>query len=160
MFVKVQEAKFNAEKNLCSHKQFHSPNITMKTYFSLFAILNSAAAFSLQSPRSSRQFTLQSTHHEMETFERAIECAERFGTCDIEKMERLANELEELNGAYFETAGGRNPAMMQKEVADRRDVAEVLRLQGELRLRMDYLHGANLFAKDVHDMEDAYPEHQ
>jgi hypothetical protein len=132
----------------------------MNTFFSLLAILNSALAFSVQSPRVSRQFTLSSTHHEMETFERAVECAERFGACDIDKMEQLANELDEFNGAYFEKADGRNPAMMQKEVSDRRDVAEVLRLQGELRLRMEYLDGANLFAQDVHDMEDAYPEHQ
>ena len=135
----------------------------MKTYLTLLALPQSASAFNVQSTSMpfSREMKLNSGAHksEMEIFERAVECAERFGICDIEQMEYLAKELEEFNGAYFETADEANAAaMMQKEVSDRRDVADVLRLQSELRLRMDYLEGANLFAKDVHDMEEAFPE--
>jgi len=130
----------------------------MKIFLLFLAILNSSAAFSVQSIQFSRQLTLN--HHGLESFERAVECAEKFGACDIEQMEELAKALEEFRGAYFESSDASKPSMMQKEVHDRKDVAEVLRLQCELRRRMDYLNGASLFTKDVHDMEDAYPEHQ
>jgi hypothetical protein len=97
--------------------------------------------------------------YDMEMFERALECAEKFGFCEIKQMDQLAEDLEKVNGAYFETANEPHAAsMMMKEVNDRKDVAEILRLQSELRRRMEHLKGANLFAKDVHEMEDAYPE--
>ena len=67
----------------------------MKSVLSFLAILNSVSAFNVQSIRFSRQLTLvkessSSTHHELERFERALECAEKFGYCDIEQMEELA----------------------------------------------------------------------
>eukprot|EP01083_Nonionella_stella_P098382 276625_1 len=139
----------------------------MKTYISLLvASLQSASAFNAHSMPFSRELKLASAaephHSEMEIFERAVECAERFGSCDLDHMEFLARELEECTGAYFEPTADHemhNPAsMMQKEVTDRKDVAEILRMQSQLRLRMEYLNGANLFAADVHDMEDAFPE--
>jgi CRISPR/Cas system Type II protein with McrA/HNH and RuvC-like nuclease domain len=130
----------------------------MKFSLSLFAMIHTASAFNMQAMPFSRNMELKSTHSEMEVFERAVECAEHFGVCDIEQMEYLAKELEEFNGVYFESVDESNAAMMQKEVADRKDVADILKMQGELRLRMDYLDGANLFAQDVHDMTDALPE--
>ena len=133
----------------------------MKSVLSFLAILNSVSAFNVQSIRFSRQLTLvkessSSTHHELERFERALECAEKFGYCDIEQMEELAKELDEFHGSLLT----QNPSMMKKENSDRKDVAQVLRLQGELRLRMEYLNGANLFASEIHELEDSYPEHQ
>jgi hypothetical protein len=71
-------------------------------------------------------------------------------------MEELAKELDEFHGSLLT----QNPSMMKKENSDRKDVAQVLRLQGELRLRMEYLNGANLFASEIHELEDSYPEHQ
>ena len=44
--------------------------------------------------------------------------------------------------------------LCQKEIDDRKDVAEILRMQAELRLRMDYLDRANLFADDVRAEHD------
>eukprot|EP00558_Chaetoceros_sp_UNC1202_P005652 CAMPEP_0197246648 /NCGR_PEP_ID=MMETSP1429-20130617/18653_1 /TAXON_ID=49237 /ORGANISM="Chaetoceros sp., Strain UNC1202" /LENGTH=134 /DNA_ID=CAMNT_0042707363 /DNA_START=40 /DNA_END=444 /DNA_ORIENTATION=+ len=129
------------------------------TFLSLSAVLSSASAFNVQPTHICATKLQSSPNGEMEIFERAVECAEKFGVCDIEKMEELAKELEEFNGAYFESADEDNAAaMMQKEVNDRRDIAEILKLQGELRLRMDYLDNANLFAHDVHQMAEAYPE--
>ena len=133
----------------------------MKSVLSFLAILNSVSAFNVQSIRFSRQLTLvkessSSTHHELERFERALECAEKFGSCDIEQMEELAKELDEFHGSLLT----QNPSMMKKENSDRKDVAQVLRLQAELRLRMEYLNGANLFASEIHELEDSYPEHQ
>lgn len=86
----------------------------------------------------------------IETFEKAVECAENFGYCDLEELEQLAEELESFNGNFFEHDEN-HPQLMTKEIEDRKDVAEILRLQEELRLRMDYLDKANLFAKDMHD---------
>ena len=51
-----------------------------------------------------------------------------------------------------------NKDVLDKEVQDRKDVADVLRLQSELRLRMNYLEDANLFAGDVHKETEGYPE--
>ena len=90
----------------------------------------------------------------MERFGRAMECAEKFGSCRLDKMEELARELEEFNGSVFET----EDYLKEKEIQDRKDVAEILRMQINLRLRMDQLKAANLFAYDVHEMETAYPE--
>jgi len=71
-------------------------------------------------------------------------------------MEELAQELDDFHGSLLT----QNPSMMKKENSDRKDVAQVLRLQTELRLRMEYLNGANLFASEIHELEDSYPEHQ
>ncbi len=105
--------------------------------------------------------------NDFETFERALDCAEKFGVCDLDQMEKLANELEQMNGNYFEKPSASasttsdesmDMTLSEKEIADRNDLAEVLKMQSELRLRMEYLNDANLFAKDVHDMDDAYPD--
>lgn len=71
-------------------------------------------------------------------------------------MPDLKPELEEFNGNFFEH--GMNKDVLDKEVQDRKDVADVLRLQSELRLRMNYLEDANLFAGDVHKETESYPE--
>ena len=41
-----------------------------------------------------------------------------------------------------------------KEIEDRKDVAEVLRMQSELRRRQEYLKKANLFERNVHSVHD------
>eukprot|EP00584_Thalassiosira_punctigera_P002910 CAMPEP_0172534104 /NCGR_PEP_ID=MMETSP1067-20121228/6593_1 /TAXON_ID=265564 ORGANISM="Thalassiosira punctigera, Strain Tpunct2005C2" /NCGR_SAMPLE_ID=MMETSP1067 /ASSEMBLY_ACC=CAM_ASM_000444 /LENGTH=66 /DNA_ID=CAMNT_0013318851 /DNA_START=1 /DNA_END=201 /DNA_ORIENTATION=- len=48
--------------------------------------------------------------------------------------------------------------MCDKEESDRRDIAEALRMSAELKLRVDSLKKANLFASDVEkelEMESA-----
>ena len=127
----------------------------MKYFFALFA--STATAFTVQTRYSPRiPLHLKSSPSHSETFERALDCAENFGVCDLDKMEELANELELLNGNYFE----KDSELGAKEAADRKDVAEVLKMQSELRLRMEYLRDANLFAKDVLVMEESLPESQ
>lgn len=134
-------------------------------YIALFSVISSVGAFTANLPRHCSSTALKSldgAHSEMETFERAVYCAEHFGTCPIEQMELLAKELEDLNGSYFESSNEEvvknNKPMIKKEIEDRQDVADVLKKQGELRLRMDYLKNANLFTYQVHSMDDAYPE--
>jgi hypothetical protein len=71
----------------------------------------------------------------------------------LDELERLAVKLEDVNECLFEKEG----ELCDKEMQDRKDVAEVLRLQSELRLRMDYVTNANLFSADVakeHDIQE------
>ena len=49
-----------------------------------------------------------------------------------------------------------NSMLCDKELSDRGDLAELLRLQSELLLRTDYLKNANLFASDVQSEHDQY----
>lgn len=86
-------------------------------------------------------------------FERAVECGEKYGLCDVEELDRLAEELEFYHGSFFE----KSPELQEKEIQDRKDLAEVLRLEAELLRRQDYLKKANLFKEDVkvfHDMKE------
>jgi hypothetical protein len=84
---------------------------------------------------------------------RAVECATKFNLCNLDELERLAVKLENMEECLFETKG----ELCDKEMHDRKDVAEVLRLQSELRLRMEYMESANLFSADVtkeHDIQE------
>uniref|UniRef100_A0A7S4JFN5 Uncharacterized protein n=1 Tax=Odontella aurita TaxID=265563 RepID=A0A7S4JFN5_9STRA len=129
----------------------------MMKLLSLFAVCGLAAAFS-PGPvafRTHQRAKALSATSKCETFERAVECAENFGYCNLDELENLAGELEAFQGSFFEHG---EEVMEQKEVGDRKDVAEVLKMQSELRLRMDYLENANVFADDVHNEVDAYPD--
>jgi len=133
----------------------------MKYYLlsQLLAVISTSSAFVVQNHSFRSSSLLQGldshNHGEMETFERAVNCAEKFGVCDVEKIEELAKELEETNWSYFET---NSLDKSLKEGWDRMDLAEVLQMQIEYRLRMEYIKDANLFVQDVHDMQDAYPD--
>jgi len=81
-----------------------------------------------------------------ETFRRAVECAENLGVCDIDELVKLADELEKTQECVFEEG----EELCGKEIQDRLDVAEMLRMQGELLKRKDSLDNSNLFAIDVH----------
>mmetsp|Transcript_22107 Transcript_22107/g.29082 ORF Transcript_22107/g.29082 Transcript_22107/m.29082 type:complete len:157 (-) Transcript_22107:314-784(-) len=92
---------------------------------------------------------------ESETFFRAVECAEGKVSCDLKELDTLATELEEFVGCNYEKDSSEETC--EKEVQDRMDLAEILRLRIELQLRLDYLKSGNLFAEDVkkeHDMEE------
>mmetsp|Transcript_8 Transcript_8/g.14 ORF Transcript_8/g.14 Transcript_8/m.14 type:complete len:154 (-) Transcript_8:426-887(-) len=107
-----------------------------------------AATFKLRSP-SSALFVSP------ETFYRAVELAEGRHVATMNELDELATELEEFVGCKFEEDSGKE--ICDKEIQDRVDVAEILRLKIELQLRMDYLKNGNLFAADVikeHDAEE------
>ena len=69
---------------------------------------------------------------------------------------RTMVDLEEYNGNFFEHSAEKD--VLEKEIQDRKDVADILKLQSELRLRMNYLEGANLFAADVHEETERFPD--
>jgi hypothetical protein len=67
-----------------------------------------------------------------DTFYMAVQLAEAGEKkIDLDELDRLATALEQVEGCQFEEEGG----LCEKEIQDRLDVAEVLRLQIELQLR-------------------------
>ena len=65
------------------------------------------------------------------SFGRAVECAETFGLCDPDECAKLASELEDFDGCVYEDG----KELCEKEIQDRKDVAETLRMAAELQLR-------------------------
>mmetsp|Transcript_19970 Transcript_19970/g.29249 ORF Transcript_19970/g.29249 Transcript_19970/m.29249 type:complete len:148 (+) Transcript_19970:157-600(+) len=118
---------------------------------SILFMLNGVFSFS---PATTTPFVVRNVHHHHTTstlfytknFERAVECASEYGLCDVEEMSKLADELDEYTDSCLYE---KDEDMCIKEVADRKDVSEVLRMMGELQLRSDYIKNANLFVDDV-----------
>lgn len=67
-----------------------------------------------------------------ETFYRALECAEGH-SCDVSELDKLASELEQFVGCTYEEDSSKE--VCEKEIQDRMDLAEILRLKVELKLR-------------------------
>lgn len=121
-----------------------------------FLLLSSAAAFST-TPRSSSRLgglaPLASTAAtDQDHFYRAVEICDNIRSSnskmDVEELDRWASELEDIDGCVFEQPD--DPAQCDKEVQDRLDVAQILRLEIELKLRLEYLKNhSNLFTDDV-----------
>ena len=83
----------------------------------------------------------------------AVKAATHFGMCDSDKLHELADKVEQgADTCVFEVETDQE--LCQKEIDDRIDVAQVLRLQAELQLRMEAIEGSSLFAGDILD-EDA-----
>jgi hypothetical protein len=68
-----------------------------------------------------------------DTFYRAVELAEGRHSATVDELNDLATELEEFVGCNFEEDAA--PEVCEKEIQDRVDVAEILRLKIELKLR-------------------------
>jgi hypothetical protein len=67
-------------------------------------------------------------------FGRAVECAEQFGVCDADEMVKLADKLDDIEGCVYEDRVQAKD-VCEKEVQDRKDVADTLRMGAELQLR-------------------------
>lgn len=101
----------------------------MKFLLSILALIGTATAFSPSLTIARRPASALNVSHE--TFYHAVQCAEGEKNCDIEELEKLATELEEFVGCTFE----KEEEFCEKEMQDRIDVAEILRMQVELKLR-------------------------
>jgi len=83
-----------------------------------------------------------------EDLDLAVQAATQFGLCNPEELQKLADKVEMgADSCLFEI----EPDLCQKEMDDRLDVAEVLRMQAELALRMEAIEGSSLFVGDVRD---------
>lgn len=94
---------------------------------------------------------------DQDQFYRAVQIADSIrdnnSKLDIEELDRWASELEQFDGCMFE--GESSQELCNKEIQDRLDVAQILRLEIELKLRLDYLKDhSNLFAEDVRKNHD------
>eukprot|EP00560_Eucampia_antarctica_P003425 CAMPEP_0197835570 /NCGR_PEP_ID=MMETSP1437-20131217/26231_1 /TAXON_ID=49252 ORGANISM="Eucampia antarctica, Strain CCMP1452" /NCGR_SAMPLE_ID=MMETSP1437 /ASSEMBLY_ACC=CAM_ASM_001096 /LENGTH=120 /DNA_ID=CAMNT_0043441117 /DNA_START=122 /DNA_END=487 /DNA_ORIENTATION=+ len=99
----------------------------------------------MRTPRTTKEQS-SSLFFNPKRFERAVDCANEYGMCDVNELGKLADELDKFQeNCFFE----KDPNSCKKEAGDRIDLAELLRLQSELQLRTDYLKNANLFASDV-----------
>ena len=67
-------------------------------------------------------------------FGRAVECAEQFGLCEAGEMVELADKLDDIEGCVYED-GVQAKDVCEKEIQDRKDVADTLRMGAELQLR-------------------------
>ena len=94
-----------------------------------FLLTSFCLGFTSLSKPTTRSITL---FVEPDRFYRAVDCAEN-GRCSLEEMDTLATELEEFVGVAFEEDS--DVDIQEKEIMDRQDVAEILRLQIELKLR-------------------------
>lgn len=93
-----------------------------------------------------------------EDLEKAVDCATKFGKCDVAVLHELADKVDAGSDSCIWEV---DADLCQKEIDDRKDLASVLRLQAELRLRMDYIESANLFVDDVkaeHDIREREDE--
>ena len=119
--------------------------------------IGAAAAFYVSpSPRASLR-VLSSTMEEKETvgptfFEdlvQAVDCASHFGKCDLAVLDELALKVEGgSNDCTFEDAFDGKEC--QHEMDDRKALANMLRMQSQLRHEMASIE-SNLFVKDVRE---------
>uniref|UniRef100_A0A7S4JYT4 Uncharacterized protein n=1 Tax=Odontella aurita TaxID=265563 RepID=A0A7S4JYT4_9STRA len=97
-----------------------------------FALFGSASAFSAPAfARRGDRGSWSALFVSTETLYQAVECAENRNKHDIEELEKLAAELEGAKECNFEIGD----ELCQKEIQDRLDVAEILRLKIEMELR-------------------------
>jgi hypothetical protein len=97
----------------------------------LLLLLPGAAAFGTAPAFQVRSTTALSVAPD--TFFRAVELAEGRHSSTVDELNNLATELEEFIGCNFEEDSGQEAC--DKEIQDRVDVAEILRLKIELKLR-------------------------
>jgi hypothetical protein len=77
---------------------------------------------------------------------KAVKASTTFGLYDPDTLHELADKVEAgADSCMFEPD---QTELCQKEIDDRLDVAEVLRMQAELILRMEAIEGSSLFADD------------
>ena len=145
ILTKIKKRDTLSNRTPSSNQSIYFITVTMKT-FSLLLLLVAATstqtrafvstplAMSTTTHRPNRQQLAVAADTLEETFYQAVKRAEKNSgsTVDIDECDRLATQLEQAQGATFEQEGG---ALSDKEIQDRLDVAEILRLQIELQLR-------------------------
>ncbi|KAL7499478.1 hypothetical protein ACHAWT_007759, partial [Skeletonema menzelii] len=92
-------------------------------------------AFSTHPKIMTRQ-SVTAVYYHPDVFEKAVDCAQNYGMCNVDELLNLAEELEQYNGCYYEDGA----EACQKEIDDRHDLADLLLLQTELQQRDHYLN--------------------
>ena len=99
----------------------------------LVSVASQVAAFSMPSPstRTPTQLAVAATATRPDFYKAVEAAASTSSVVDIAELERMASELEDVDGCSFEDG----EELCEKEIQDRLDVAGVLRLKIELQLR-------------------------
>lgn len=82
---------------------------------------------------------------EPQTYDRALDCANNFGLCNIDELLDLSEELDEYRGCYVENG----PEACESEINDRQDLAEALLVQSEMMEHNRYVEEGNVFPQDA-----------
>jgi len=85
---------------------------------------------------------------EPQTYDRALDCANNFGLCNIDELLDLSEELDEYLGCYVE----HGPEACENEINDRQDLAEALLVQGEMMEHNRYVQEGNVFPQDANQI--------
>lgn len=121
--------------------------------FFLLVVAFAGAFQHCNSHRSAKISSLSSTssniHQEVidQHLELACEAVTKFGLCDPTQLNELADKVEA--GADSCIFHDDDEVLCEKEIEDRKDVADVLRMQAELQLRMEAIRGSSLFTSDI-----------
>ncbi|KAL3808459.1 hypothetical protein ACHAXA_008289 [Cyclostephanos tholiformis] len=86
------------------------------------------------------------TQHDISlTYDRAMDCANNFGMCDIDELLDLSEELDEYMGCFVENG----PEACDHEINNRQELSEALLVQGEMREHQRYVEEGNVFPYDA-----------
>jgi len=96
----------------------------------LLLLLGHTSAFTIGPIFKRLPSALSVTAEETDCYFLAVERA-KDGRCSVEELDKLASELENVEGCQFE----KGEEACHQEIRDRLDVAEILRLRIELQLR-------------------------
>ncbi|KAL7543371.1 hypothetical protein ACHAXR_012718 [Thalassiosira sp. AJA248-18] len=111
----------------------------------VLAGIPSTSAFSASTIRAeivSRSSTSMLNYHPNpeETHDRALDCVNNFGMCDIDELLYLSEELDEYLGCHVEDG----PEECDKEIDERQALSEALLVQGEMMEHNRYIQEGNL----------------
>jgi len=67
----------------------------------ILLVLPGISGFTASYPKIVRSLTTKLNYHP-QTFERAVECAQNYGLCDIEELLSLSSELDQFQGCFYE----------------------------------------------------------
>lgn len=107
--------------------------LTPADAFSYTQMIRSRQVGTLLAFQSQEQYQLQELYQpphpaETGTLDRAVDCANNFGLCDIEEILDLSDELDAYMGCFVEDG----PEACENEINERKHLADALLMQGEI----------------------------
>mmetsp|Transcript_518 Transcript_518/g.1038 ORF Transcript_518/g.1038 Transcript_518/m.1038 type:complete len:186 (-) Transcript_518:307-864(-) len=82
---------------------------------------------------------------EAQTYDRALDCVNNFGMCDIDELMDLSEDLDQDLGCFVDNG----PEACENEINDRQHLAEALLVQGEMMEHERYVQEGNVFPQDA-----------
>jgi len=122
----------------------------MKSLLFLSLITSAQAFLQVALTKRTVQHSSSSLFFYPDNYDRAVECATHFGTCNLDELEQLANDLEDFQASE---TGGRIQG--KDHYKDTLQVKEILEMQGKLKeLTNDYINDHH--KPDTFDMSEIF----